>query len=57
MPSVDDALDIIKRGAEEILVEEELVKKLKTGTRDKSESKRDRSYNHGRTFGHGWDIF
>ncbi|MCW9013026.1 MAG: tyrosine--tRNA ligase [Gammaproteobacteria bacterium] len=31
MSSVDDALDIIKRGAEEILVEEELVKKLKTG--------------------------
>ena len=31
MPSVDEALEIIKRGAEEILVEEELVKKLKTG--------------------------
>ena len=30
MPSVDEALDIIKRGAEEILVEEELVKKLQT---------------------------
>ena len=31
MSSVDEALAIIKRGAEEILVEEELVKKLKTG--------------------------
>ena len=31
MPSVDDALQIIKRGAEEILVEEELIKKLETG--------------------------
>ena len=31
MPSVDEALEIIKRGAEEILVEEELVKKLKSG--------------------------
>ena len=31
MPSVDEALEIIQRGAEEILVEEELVKKLKTG--------------------------
>jgi tyrosyl-tRNA synthetase len=31
MSSVDEALEIIKRGAEEILVEEELVKKLKTG--------------------------
>ena len=31
MPSLDEALQIIKRGAEEILVEEELVKKLKTG--------------------------
>jgi len=30
MSSVDQALEIIKRGAEEILVEEELVKKLKT---------------------------
>ncbi|MDH5483589.1 MAG: tyrosine--tRNA ligase [Gammaproteobacteria bacterium] len=31
MSSLDEALEIIKRGAEEILVEEELVKKLKTG--------------------------
>lgn len=31
MSSVEQALEIIKRGAEEILVEEELVKKLKTG--------------------------
>ena len=31
MPSVDESLAIIKRGAEEILVEEELVKKLQTG--------------------------
>jgi tyrosyl-tRNA synthetase len=31
MPSVDEALEIIKRGAEDILVEEELVKKLETG--------------------------
>ncbi len=31
MSSVDDALDIIKRGAEDILVEEELVKKLQSG--------------------------
>ncbi len=31
MSSVDQALEIIKRGAEEILVEEELIKKLKTG--------------------------
>ena len=31
MPSVDEALEIIKRGAEEILVEEELIKKLQTG--------------------------
>jgi tyrosyl-tRNA synthetase len=31
MSSVDEALEIIKRGAEEILVEAELVKKLKTG--------------------------
>lgn len=31
MSSVDEALSIIKRGAEEILVEEELVEKLKTG--------------------------
>ena len=31
MSSVDEALEIIKRGAEEILVEEELVKKLETG--------------------------
>ena len=31
MSSVDEALEIIKRGAEEILVEEELIKKLKTG--------------------------
>lgn len=31
MSSVDEALKIIKRGAEEILVEEELVKKLKIG--------------------------
>ena len=31
MSSVDEALEIIKRGAEEILVEEELVKKLSTG--------------------------
>jgi tyrosyl-tRNA synthetase len=30
MPSVDEALEIIKRGAEDILVEEELVKKLQT---------------------------
>jgi tyrosyl-tRNA synthetase len=31
MPSVDESLALIKRGAEEILVEEELVKKLKSG--------------------------
>lgn len=31
MSSVDDALALIKRGAEEILVEEELVKKLESG--------------------------
>ncbi len=31
MSSVEQALEIIKRGAEEILVEDELVKKLKTG--------------------------
>lgn len=31
MSSVDEALSIIKRGAEEVLLEEELVKKLKTG--------------------------
>ncbi len=31
MSSIDEALELIKRGAEEILVEEELVKKLKTG--------------------------
>ncbi|MDH5473861.1 MAG: tyrosine--tRNA ligase [Gammaproteobacteria bacterium] len=31
MPSVDEALSIIKRGAEEILVEEELIEKLKSG--------------------------
>jgi len=31
MSSLDEALEIIKRGAEEILVEDELVKKLKTG--------------------------
>ena len=31
MSSVDEALSIIKRGAEEILVEEELIEKLKTG--------------------------
>jgi len=31
MSSVDEALAIIKRGAEEILVEEELIRKLKTG--------------------------
>lgn len=31
MPSVDESLALIKRGAEEILVEEELVKKLESG--------------------------
>lgn len=31
MPSVDESLALIKRGAEEILVEEELVKKLELG--------------------------
>ncbi|MFW2372631.1 MAG: tyrosine--tRNA ligase [Gammaproteobacteria bacterium] len=31
MSSVEQALEIIRRGAEEILIEEELVKKLKTG--------------------------
>ena len=31
MSSIDEALELIKRGAEEILVEDELVKKLKTG--------------------------
>ncbi len=31
MPSVDESLALIKRGAEEILVEEELIKKLKSG--------------------------
>jgi len=31
MPSVEESLAIIKRGAEEILVEEELVKKLESG--------------------------
>ena len=31
MPSVEESLALIKRGAEEILVEEELVKKLKSG--------------------------
>jgi len=31
MPSVDESLAIIKRGAEEILVEDELIKKLATG--------------------------
>jgi len=31
MPSVDESLAIIKRGAEEILVEDELVKKLESG--------------------------
>ncbi|MCW8855438.1 MAG: tyrosine--tRNA ligase [Gammaproteobacteria bacterium] len=31
MSSVDEALSIIKRGAEEILVEEELIEKLKSG--------------------------
>ena len=31
MPSVDEAFSIIKRGAEEILVEDELIEKLKTG--------------------------
>ncbi|MDH5765922.1 MAG: tyrosine--tRNA ligase [Gammaproteobacteria bacterium] len=31
MSSVDEALSIIKRGTEEILVEEELIEKLKTG--------------------------
>jgi tyrosyl-tRNA synthetase len=32
MPSVDESLALIKRGAEEILVEEELIKKLKSGS-------------------------
>ncbi len=31
MPSVDESLAIIKRGAEEILVEDELIKKLESG--------------------------
>ena len=31
MSSVDESLALIKRGAEEILVEEELIKKLETG--------------------------
>ncbi len=31
MPSIDETLALIKRGAEEILVEEELVKKLESG--------------------------
>ncbi|MCK4709005.1 MAG: tyrosine--tRNA ligase, partial [Gammaproteobacteria bacterium] len=31
MASVEEALNIVKRGSEEILVESELVEKLKTG--------------------------
>ncbi len=32
MPSVEESLELLRRGAEEILVEEELVKKLKRGS-------------------------
>jgi tyrosyl-tRNA synthetase len=31
MPSIEDALEIIKRGCDELLVEAELIEKLKSG--------------------------